>query len=71
MKTRTLGNNGFSVSAIGFGAMVLSPGRSPSQVALNWVRHKGTIPIVGARKLEHIKDNHYCLEFDLSEEHLI
>ena len=47
-------------------------GRSPSQVALNWVRHqKGvTIPIIGARKTSQIEDNLACLELELTREQL-
>jgi aryl-alcohol dehydrogenase-like predicted oxidoreductase len=47
-------------------------GRSPAQVALNWLRlQRGQIiPILGARKVSQIKDNLGCLEFELSLEHL-
>ncbi|HTW93368.1 MAG TPA: aldo/keto reductase [Tepidisphaeraceae bacterium] len=45
-------------------------GRSPAQVALNWVRSRhGVIPIVGARKIEQLKDNLACLEFSLTGSH--
>ncbi len=40
-------------------------GRSPSQVALNWVRARGVIPILGARKPEQLADNLGCLDFHL------
>jgi aryl-alcohol dehydrogenase-like predicted oxidoreductase len=44
--------------------------RSPSQVAINWVRQQQPkaqiIPILGARTLEQLKDNMGVLEFDLS-----
>jgi aryl-alcohol dehydrogenase-like predicted oxidoreductase len=47
-------------------------GRSSSQVAINWVRAQQSraqvIPILGARKIEQIKDNLACLEFDLTAE---
>lgn len=41
--------------------------RSPSQVALNWVRQqKGiVIPILGVRTLDQLRDNLGCLEFTL------
>lgn len=44
--------------------------RSPSQVALNWVRQKSSsaIPIVGARTAEQMKENLSCLEFRLGED---
>src|SRR5215467_11018708 len=53
-------------------------GRSPAQVALNWVRQQNTynklttkiIPIIGARNTRHLDDNLACLEFELSEEHI-
>jgi aryl-alcohol dehydrogenase-like predicted oxidoreductase len=54
-------------------------GRSPAQVALNWIRqghdilsiHKNRIiPIIGARKESQIKDNIGCIEFQLSNEQL-
>jgi aryl-alcohol dehydrogenase-like predicted oxidoreductase len=53
-------------------------GRSPAQVALNWVRQQNTsnklsskiIPIIGARNTKHLDDNLACLEFELSEEHV-
>jgi aryl-alcohol dehydrogenase-like predicted oxidoreductase len=48
-------------------------GCSASQVALNWVRkQKGLfIPIIGARKLEQIKENIESLNYDLSDEHIL
>ena len=47
-------------------------GRSPSQVALNWLRQKQgvVIPIVGVRTTAHVKDNIVCVEFKLTEEQL-
>jgi aryl-alcohol dehydrogenase-like predicted oxidoreductase len=54
-------------------------GRTPAQVALNWVRqqklplqqrHIKIIPIIGARNLSQIKDNLGCLEFELSDEQM-
>jgi aryl-alcohol dehydrogenase-like predicted oxidoreductase len=47
-----------------------SIGRRPSQVALNWVRQKGTIPIVGSKKLAQIEENLACLDFELSPEQM-
>src|SRR5690348_1663882 len=42
-------------------------GRSPAQVALNWVRQRDNmIPIIGARTGEQLRDNLACLEFTLS-----
>ena len=42
-------------------------GRSPAQVALNWVRQRDNIiPIIGARTMEQLRDNMACLEFTLS-----
>ncbi|KAB8314607.1 aldo/keto reductase [Tolypothrix campylonemoides VB511288] len=45
-------------------------GHKPSQVAINWVRSKGVIPILGATKLSQIQDNLACLDFQLSPEHI-
>lgn len=47
-------------------------GRSPAQVALNWVRQQPgvIIPIIGARTVEQMKDNLGCLEFSLTEDQL-
>lgn len=44
-------------------------GKTPSQVALNWVRqHPGVIiPILGAKTLSQLKDNLGCLDFTISE----
>jgi aryl-alcohol dehydrogenase-like predicted oxidoreductase len=52
------------------GAIAGQVGRSPAQVALNWlVRHPaGIIPIIGSRHLAQVKDNLACLEFTLSAE---
>ncbi|HEY9769018.1 MAG TPA: aldo/keto reductase [Coleofasciculaceae cyanobacterium] len=41
-------------------------GKSSSQVALSWLLSKGVIPIVGARKVSHIKDNLQCADWQLS-----
>lgn len=47
-------------------------GRSPSQVALAWIRSRGldVIPIVGVRTLAQLEDNLRSLEISLSPEHL-
>lgn len=44
-------------------------GYSSAQVALNWLRQQGVIPIIGARKVSQVKDNLDCLNFKLSPEH--
>jgi aryl-alcohol dehydrogenase-like predicted oxidoreductase len=46
--------------------------RTPSQVALNWIRQRGDnlIPILGARRLSQLQDNLACLEFRLSDAQL-
>jgi aryl-alcohol dehydrogenase-like predicted oxidoreductase len=45
-------------------------GRSPAQVALDWVRQgEGVIvPLVGAKTLDQLEDNLGCLEFSLTAE---
>ncbi len=47
-------------------------GRTPSQVALSWVRQQNgvVIPIIGARRVAQVQDNLACLEFSLNEDHL-
>lgn len=49
-------------------------GKSPAQVAINWVRQQQQrariIPILGARKLEQMQSNLECLNFTLDAEHL-
>lgn len=47
-------------------------GRSPAQVALNWLIQQGPeiIPIIGARQVDQLKDNMACLDFTLSPKHL-
>ncbi len=49
-------------------------GRTPSQVAINWVRQQQhqaqIIPILGARTLVQLEDNLACLEWSLSEAQL-
>lgn len=47
-------------------------GKSPAQVALNWVRQQPgrPIPILGARKFSQFEDNLACLDWELAPEHL-
>ncbi|MEH7883700.1 aldo/keto reductase [Bacillus sp. JJ1609] len=47
-------------------------GRTPAQVALNWVRQQSgvMIPLIGARKESQILDNLGAVEFTLTPEHL-
>lgn len=44
--------------------------RTPSQVAINWVRQQApnVIPILGARRLNQIEDNLGALDFELTDE---
>ncbi|MEP5765726.1 MAG: aldo/keto reductase [Halieaceae bacterium] len=44
-------------------------GVSSAQVALAWVRQKGTIPIIGARTLGQLEDNLASMSLILSAEH--
>ena len=41
---------------------------SPAQVSLAWLRHKNTIPIIGARKLSQLQDNIASLEVTIPAE---
>lgn len=54
------------------GKLAAEIGRSPAQVAINWVRQQpGTvIPILGARTLKQMQDNLGCLEFALTDEQM-
>jgi aryl-alcohol dehydrogenase-like predicted oxidoreductase len=45
-------------------------GRKPSQVALNWLRQRGVIPILGARTESQIVENLGCVEFALTAEQM-
>ncbi len=53
-------------------AVAREAGRSPSQVALNWLLTRPGVPsiIIGARKLEHLEDNLGCLDFTLDDSQL-
>jgi len=48
-------------------AVAREGGRSPAQVALAWLRQRPlpVIPIIGARRLEQVKDNLSCIEIKL------
>ena len=65
---------GKRVMAIGDAVVELAEeiGRSPAQVATNWVRQQpGTIiPILGARSEIQIKDDLGCLDFELTQEEM-
>lgn len=41
-------------------------GKSPAQVALNWLRREGMIPIIGARTLQQFEDNLNCVRWSLN-----
>lgn len=45
-------------------------GVSSAQVALAWVRQRGTIPIIGARTLAQLRDNLASVDLELSAEHM-
>ena len=46
-------------------------GKSPSQVALNWVRQRdGVLPIIGARTLDQFRENCDCLDFRLEDDQI-
>lgn len=44
-------------------------GRPPEQVALNWLRAKGVVPVVGAKTGDQARRNAGALEWSLSAEH--
>jgi aryl-alcohol dehydrogenase-like predicted oxidoreductase len=43
-------------------------GKSPAQVALNWIICKGAIPIPGAKNARHARDNAGALGWRLSDD---
>lgn len=43
-------------------------GATQAQVALNWARYKGSIPIPGARTLSQVQSNYGALDWDLTKE---
>lgn len=47
-------------------------GRTPAQVAINWVRQRSPaiIPILGARRVEQMEDNLGALEFTLDDDQM-
>lgn len=48
-------------------------GKSPTQVALNWIRQHEevmVIPIIGAKRVDQLKDSLGCLEFELTSEQI-
>lgn len=46
-------------------------GKPAAQVALNWVRQKNhVIPIIGARRVDQLKENLACLDWTLSDEQM-
>lgn len=53
-------------------AVAAELGRTPAQVALNWVRQQPgqVIPLIGARTEQQVRDNLACLEFTLEPGHL-
>ncbi|NJM07660.1 aldo/keto reductase [Candidatus Gracilibacteria bacterium] len=53
-------------------AIARASGRSPAQVAINWVRQQpgNIIPILGCRSLAQLDDNLGCLDVVLSPDHL-
>jgi aryl-alcohol dehydrogenase-like predicted oxidoreductase len=53
-------------------ALAAELGRTPAQVAINWVRQRAphVIPILGARRLAQLAENLGALDFTLSEEQM-
>jgi aryl-alcohol dehydrogenase-like predicted oxidoreductase len=45
-------------------------GCSPAQAAIAWVRSRGVLPILGARKLDQLRDNLTALDIQLSADQL-
>ncbi|MEO1515054.1 MAG: aldo/keto reductase [Bacteroidota bacterium] len=49
-------------------AVAKEMGASPAQVALAWINQKGVIPIIGARKMDQLKDNIASLDIHIPDE---
>lgn len=66
---RTERNQGIAGAVLAVAAEI---GKSPAQVALNWLMLQPgvTSPILGARTLAQLEDNLGCLDFALDAEHL-
>jgi aryl-alcohol dehydrogenase-like predicted oxidoreductase len=45
-------------------------GYSSAQISLNWLTRQEIIPIIGARKLSHLKDNLDCINLSLDSEQI-
>ena len=45
--------------------------KTAAQVALNWVMKKGALPIVGARSVEHIREDAGALGWELSDDEVL
>ena len=52
------------------GEVATEIGCSSAQVALSWLLHQDTIPIIGARKATQVRDNLDCVNVKLSEQQL-
>jgi hypothetical protein len=52
------------------GEIATQIGCSSAQVALAWLLHQNTIPIVGTRKATQVKENLDCVNVKLSDEQL-
>jgi aryl-alcohol dehydrogenase-like predicted oxidoreductase len=51
-------------------AMGAERGQSAAQISLNWVRQKGTIPIIGVSKMAQLKESLDALRWSLTEEEM-
>jgi aryl-alcohol dehydrogenase-like predicted oxidoreductase len=51
-------------------AMAAQKGQSAAQISLNWVRQKGTIPIIGVSKMAQLKESLDALRWALTEEEM-
>ena len=51
-------------------AMAAETGKSAAQISLNWVRQKGTIPIIGVSKMAQLKESLDALRWALTEEEM-
>lgn len=65
---KTVDERGLAVAAA-VGQVARELGRTPAQVALNWLRARpGVIPLLGVRTFAQLEDNLGCLDFRLDDD---
>ena len=68
---KTVGTPEFDNLMASMKQVAASHGNNLPQVAINWCRAKGTIPIPGARNLRQVQSNYGALDWDMTPEEVI